>query len=412
MGDIAAPAPGSHARDTEVIVVGGGPAGSTLAAALAAAGRDVVLLDKARFPRHKACSDYVNPAGAALLGELGVLDEALRLGARRMPGMVVHAPGGARFTADYARAEPGRAALGLSRYHLDHLLLERAKAAGVTVREHAHLRDMLRENGRVTGVIATIDGTSEVIRAPLVAGADGRNSAVARALGLAVPYRWPRKTGLAAHYRGVTGLDGRGEMFVGSHVYAGLALLEDGLSNVTVVANTRAVTERTGSMDAFFAEAVRTLPELAARLDGAERAGAIRGVGAMGCRARRTTGDGFLLAGDAASFLDPFPGEGIEQALRAALLAAPVIDAALTTGDCSAAALAPYDHARRRAFMAKRQVSWIVQGFVNNPPLMNYVTARLARRDELGLTLAGVLGGFQPASRALSPFFLARLLRP
>lgn len=404
--------PDERGRDAEVIVVGGGPAGSTLAAALAEVGRDVLLLDKARFPRHKPCSDYVNPAGAELLTEMGVFEEALRLGARRMDGMIVHAPNGAQFTAHYGRAEPGRAALGLSRYRLDLLLLQRARAAGVTVREGAHVRDLLWEGGRVIGVIATIDGSRELLRSSIVIGADGRHSAVARALGMTASLHWPRKTGLAAHYRGVARRGGYGEMFVGSRTYAGLALLEDDLTNVTIVADTSDVAQRPGSIDQFFADAIAELPTMARVLTGAERVGTIRGVGPMACRARRTAGAGWLLVGDAASFLDPFPGEGIEQAMRSAMLAAPVIGAALATGDCSAAALAPYQRARRRAFTAKRQVSWIVQAFVNVPPLMNYVTPRLERRDELGLTLTGVLGGFQPASRALDTRFLARLLRP
>jgi geranylgeranyl reductase family protein len=398
--------------DAEAIVVGGGPAGSTLAAALAEAGHDVLLLDKARFPRHKPCSDYLNPAGALLLDDMGVLDDALRLGARRMDGMLVHAPDGGRFLADYARAHPGGAALGLSRFHLDHLLLDRAQAAGVTVREQAHVRDVLRDNGRVAGVVATISGTSHEIRAPLVIGADGRNSAVARSLGLSAPLRWPRKTALAAHYRGVTGLDRYGEMHVGHGAYAGLALLEDGLTNVTVVVPDRVVANRAGAIEDLFVAAIHSLPEVDRKLGGAERAGGIRGVGSMACRARRVVGDGFLLVGDAASFLDPFAGEGIYEAIRGALLAAPVASAALRAGDASAAALAPYRNARRRAFGAKRAVSWIVQGFVNAPPAMSYVTARLSAREDLGLTLSGVLGNLEPASRALSPLFLARLLRP
>ena len=398
--------------DAEAIVVGGGPAGSTLAAALAEAGHDVLLLDKARFPRHKPCSDYVNPAGALLLDDMGVLSDALRFGARRMDGMLVHAPDGGRFLADYAGVRPGAGALGLSRLHLDRLLLDRAKAAGVIVRERAHVRDVIRDNGRVAGVVATIDGTSQDIRAPLVIGADGRSSAVARSLHLSAPLRWPRKTALAAHYRGVTGLDRFGEMHVGYGAYAGLALLEDGLTNVTVVVPDRAVANRAGSIEHLFAATIHSLAEVARKLDGAERVDRIRGVGSMACRARRVSSDGFLLVGDAASFLDPFAGEGIYEAIRGALLAAPVASAALRAGDTSAAALAPYRAARRRAFGAKRAVSWIVQGFVNVPPAMSYVTARLAAREELGLTLSGVLGNLDPASRALSPLFLARLLRP
>jgi 2-polyprenyl-6-methoxyphenol hydroxylase-like FAD-dependent oxidoreductase len=398
--------------DFEAIIVGGGPAGSTLAAALAEAGRRVLLLDKARFPRHKACSDYVNPAGVQILGEVGVLDEAVHLGAHWMDGMIVHAPDGHRFTAHYARAEPGRAALGLSRQPLDQLLLERANAAGVTVCERAHVRGVVTEAGRVRGVTATISGTRESLRALQVVGADGRNSIIRRALGLDAPLRWPRKTGLAAHFRGIDQTGAFGEMHIGLGLYAGLAWLENGLANLTIVVPDDAVRDRAGAVEAFFAGALGQLPELAQSLAGAAQVGGIRGVGSMACRSRRVVGDGYLLVGDAASFLDPFAGEGVYEALRGAHLAAPVVCAALAAGDTSDQALEPYRQARRRAFMSKRAVSWIVQGFINTPPAMNYVTKRLSERDDLGLILSGVLGNFRPASQALSPVFLARLLRP
>jgi menaquinone-9 beta-reductase len=399
-------------RDAEAIVVGGGPAGSATAAALAEAGHRVLLLDKGSFPRHKACSEFINPACAHLLGEMGVLTEVLQSGAHRMEAMIVHAPNGHRFVANFAKAEPGRVALGLSRFRLDHLLLDRAKAAGVTVCERAHVREVVREAGRVVGVVATIGETRELIRSSLVVGADGHNSAVARSLGLDVLLRWPKKTGLVAHYRGVTELDQFGELHVARHGYAGLAPLEDGLTNVAVVTNVRHVEERPASIEEFFAESLGTIPAVARKLESAERVGGIRGVGPMAGRARRTLGDGFLLVGDAASFLDPFTGEGIYEALQAAQLAAPVASAGLKAGDASGDALDPYRFARRRAFTAKREVCWIVQGFISAPPLMNYVTDRLSRREDLGLTLSGVLGNFRPASQALSPLFLARLLRP
>ncbi|MEJ7838409.1 MAG: FAD-dependent monooxygenase [Thermomicrobiales bacterium] len=398
--------------DFEAIVVGGGPAGSTIAAALAESGHRVLLLDKARFPRQKPCSDYINPAASQLLFDLGVLDDALELGARRMDGMVVHSPNGAQFTADYARAEPGRAALGLSRKVLDNLLLERAKSHGVHVVEQAHVREVIQHAGRVAGVVASIDGARETLRAPIVIGADGRNSVIRRALNLEIPLRWPRKTGLVTHYRNVRDLDRLGEMHIGQRTYAGFAVIEDGLTNLTIVSDVKDVANRKGSIDSFFADALESLPEVSRKLDGAERIGGIRGVGSMGARARRISGDGFLLVGDAASFLDPFAGEGVYEAIRGALLAGPIVSAALTAGNCSARPLRSYSLLRHRQFTAKRAVSWIVQGFINNPPAMNYVTAHLAEREELGLTLSGVLGSFQPASRALSPVFLARLLRP
>ena len=400
--------------DADAIVVGGGPAGSVSAALLAERGHHVLLLDKARFPRHKACSEYVNPAGARLLTDLGLDRDLDALGAHRMEGMLIHSPGGHRFLADFGAATPGSGAIGLSRFRLDSLLLDRARDAGVVVREGAHVRDVVVEGGRVRGVVAAVDGDRVTLRAPLTIGADGRHGIVSRVLGLDVPLRWPRRTGLVAHYQGVSGLDRWGEMHIAprGYGYAGLAPLEDGLTNVAFVVDSAAIAARANTIGVFFDEALARIPEVAAQLAGAERVGGIRGVGPMARRARKVAGDGFLLVGDAASFLDPFTGEGVYEALRGATLLAPVADAALRAGDVSMPMLAPYRVARRRAFWAKRQVCWLVQGFIAAPPLMNYATARLDRRPTTAATLAGVLGDLYPARRALSPLFLARLLKP
>jgi flavin-dependent dehydrogenase len=398
--------------DAEAIVVGGGPAGSTLAALLAERGHRVLLLDKTAFPRHKACSDYVNPEGTRLLGALGLAGEIAALGAHAVAAMQVHAPAGAAFLADFHAAEAGRRATGLTRRKLDALLLERAVAAGVEVRQHSHVREVRVERGRVVGVAATVDGVREDLRAPLVVGADGRASIVSRALGLDIENRLLRRTGLVAHYRGARGLDAWGEMHVHAHGYAGLAPLEEGLTNVAFVSDAAAVATKPGSLADYFEAGLAQMPAVAEKLAGAERVGPIRGVGPMAHRTRRAAGSGYLLVGDAAGFLDPFTGDGVAEALRGALLAAPIASAALRAGDVSAAALVPYRAARRRAFWAKRQVAWLVQGFILTPMLMDYAAPRLASRPGVARTLAGVLGSFEPAQRALSPLFLARLLRP
>ena len=398
--------------DVEVVVVGGGPGGSATAALLAEAGHEVVVLDRARFPRHKACSEYVNPGGVAVLGRLGVLAEVEALGPHRMAAMRVHAPGGQSFLADYDGVETGRWALGISRYRLDHLLLRRAEAAGASVVEGAHVRGLLIESGAVRGVEATVGGERQSIRARLVVGADGHHSVVTRSLGLDAAPRWPRQTGLVAHYRDVAGLDRFGEMHVGRDGYGGLAPLEDGLTNVAFVSPAARVAAREGSIADYFAAGIASLPGMAGRLAGSRVEGSVRGVGPMAHRATRVAGDGYLLVGDAAYFLDPFTGEGIYAALRAAELAAPVASVALRRGEVSASSLAPYRAARRRVFTAKGAVCWIVQGFIHQPSLMDYVTRRLDERAPLGRQLSSVLGNIGPAAPALSPIFLARLLRP
>src|SRR3954462_80301 len=93
--------------DADVIVVGGGPAGSVAAALLAERGHHVLLLDKARFPRHKPCSEYVNPAGTRILCEIGLKRDLLSLGAHQVESMAIHAPGGQRFLVDFAVATAG-----------------------------------------------------------------------------------------------------------------------------------------------------------------------------------------------------------------------------------------------------------------------------------------------------------------
>jgi flavin-dependent dehydrogenase len=354
----------------------------------------------------------VNPEGVRLLGELGVADAVREAGPHVVERMEVHAPGGDRFVADFRGLDAERYAIGLSRYRLDETLLRHAQLQGVDVREGVQVRDVLRDGERVVGVEAKCGDGKEAIRARLVVGADGRYSVVSRVLGLDRPVPLLRQTGLVAHYRGVEGFECHGELHVGRQGYAGIAPLEDGLTNVAYVAGAETVATRGMEIERFFEESLAAMPLVKERLTGARRVGGIRGIGPMAHRTCRTAGDGFILVGDAAGFLDPFTGEGIYEALRAAQIAAPVVAAALRSRDTSAGALEPYRRARRRAFAAKRQVCWIVQAFIHSPALMDYVAPRLDRRQEVGRTLTGVLGDFRPARQALSPLFLARLLRP
>jgi geranylgeranyl reductase family protein len=398
--------------DAEVIVVGGGPAGSATALLLARAGHAVLLLDKASFPRHKACSEYINAGGVAALEELGLLDEVMAAGAHRLTEMRIHSPEGGQYTAQFDRATPGRHAIGLSRFRLDATLLDAARDAGVSVMERAHARDVWLQPGASATVEVSHNGTTNRLRAPLIVGADGHHSCVTRSLGLEQSRRWPRRVGLVAHYNQVAGNDCGGDLYVTSDGYAGLAPLENGMTNIALVMPEARVQRRAGSVEDLFDQRLAAIPELRRRLDGAVRIGNVRGIGRLGHRVRRPAGDGYLLVGDAAAFLDPFTGDGIYEALRGAQLAAPVISRALIAGEVSERALAPYRWERRRVFTMKRQLCWVVQGFVHAPAAMNYVTRRLERRETLGLELAAALGNVRPAHTALTPSFLARLLRP
>lgn len=395
----------------DAVVVGAGPAGASTAALLAERGLQVALLDKARFPRVKPCAEYVNPEAARILERLGLREAVLAAGAAQFRGMRVHSPGGHIVPIDYV-ADAGRPALGLSRFRLDALGVERCRELGVTVLEATRVRDVIVENGVVRGVRGTGPAGSVELRGRVVVGADGHHSSIARALGLDLPVRWPRRIGLAAHVEGFALSGDMGEIHVGRAGYCGIAPQEDGRVNVAMVVDSTRFEARAGRPDDFFEAALRGYPGLIGRVDGARRVSPVRGVGSLARRVRRVTGDGYVLVGDAAGFFDPITGEGIYDALRGGELAASAIITSLERGGATAEALRQYDEARQHEFGNKRRAAWLAQLFVISPRLMDYAFDRLASDPVAVATMTGVFGNYRDAGELLRPRFLWRALRP
>ncbi|HEY3063407.1 MAG TPA: NAD(P)/FAD-dependent oxidoreductase [Chloroflexota bacterium] len=369
-----------------IVVVGGGPAGSTTALLLAQRGAQVVLLDGARFPRRKACAEYISPGGARLLAELG-LD--LTGHGRRLRGMEIYGPSGACHAVKYSDPD-GQARLGLSidRFVLDAALLNLARAHGVEVREGCRVSGVVTDQRRVTGV-RLMD--SNVVKAELVIGADGIHSVVARTAGPPLGTYWPRRLGLVAHYRGVPWPEPFGQLRVGHSGYVGVAPLDDdGLVTVGLVTP---LTKRPATFDAALAD----YPPLVRRLAAGQRLEPLLGIGPLARRVRACQGPGYLLVGDAAGFFDPFTGEGIYRALRGAQLAATAI-----------ADDVDYAQLRRRAFATKERLTMVIQLFVQSPPLLELALRRFQRRPVLARQLGNVLGDLEPARLSL----VWHLLRP
>jgi flavin-dependent dehydrogenase len=209
---------------------------------------------------------------------------------------------------------------------------------------------------------------------------------------------------MVAHYEGIPELADHGEMHVGPGWYVGLAPLPGGRLNVGMAlpldgASRQPAAER-------FEAAIAGIPAVAGRLAGKERLTPIRGASPIGHRVSRAAGPGWMLIGDAAGFIDPFTGEGIYRALRSARAASE----ALSDGQEGAAER--YLAARRAAFAAKDVLTWLVQGMLAAPPLMGHTLRRLAERPSVAARLGSALGDCRPASDALSPLFLARVLWP
>jgi len=412
----------------DAVVVGAGPAGSATALRLARAGAAVLLLDRARFPRHKPCSEYLSPETVRLLGELdaGALAEVLARVPARLYGMRVVAPDGTsavgRFASDHRWPAPLPYGLALPRAKLDFILRDAAQRAGATIREGAIVEDLLYEAGAVGGVILrdTGHGTRETIRARVVVGADGLRSVVARRLG-GRRSGWPRRVAFTAHVAGVADVEELGEMHVGRRGYVGLGPVGGGVTTIALVvpASRARLAPRGGGAGASWQErllpALESFPRLAGRFARAELVRDVIAVGPLAQWSRRAIADGACLVGDAADFFDPFTGQGIFAALRGAELLAEVLTAALAPppdhgGPLPREALAPYARARRRAFLGKWAIERLIGLGVGWPALTNRVVGRLARRPRLGDLVVGATGNFVPARALFAPHTLLRLL--
>jgi geranylgeranyl reductase family protein len=392
----------------EVLVVGAGPAGSAAAAALARAGRDVLLVETHAHPRPKACAEYASPRIVEELAALGVGEDAWRPDALPLIGMRVIRNADAVDMA-YRDAAGQRPSWGLDRQAFDAALAAHAVASGARLMERTSFEDA-HWHGGVGGIGGEVVGASlrtadgrRTVRCRWLIGADGARSRVAQRVSRDRGAGWLRRLGLVAHYEGVAELSDHGEMHVGSAFYIGLAPLSGVRLNVGMAlpldGDRRPAGER-------FEAAIAGIPAVAERLRGRHRLTPIRGASPIGHRVAAASGQGWMLVGDAAGFIDPFTGEGIFRALRSARAAAE----ALSAGDEGASER--YRAARRQAFAAKDALTWLVQGMLAAPPVMGYALRRLAARPSLAERLGSALGDLRPASDALSPLFLARVLRP
>ena len=394
--------------EREVVVVGGGPAGSAVAVFLRQQGHDVLLLDAARFPRDKICGESVSPGAWPLLHRLQADVGVRSLAPAAVRGMRLTAPDGTTFEGRY-RDTP-TAGFAVRRTRLDQALLEVARVAGVEVIEGARVTDLTFGRGNVTGVVVATGEEERRLSCRLVVGADGRRSVVARRLGLLREHATLRRFAVRGHWQGMEGLADVGEMHVARGGYCGVAPLAASLANVAFVLDRRDMTSAAGDLEGFYRREIeRRWPRIAERLHRARLVAAPRAIGPLALTARRLSAPGAVLVGDAAGFYDPFTGEGVTLALRSAASAADVAHGALGRG--SAVDLRAYDRLRAAATRDKFRVNRALQVVVGWPDLANAVARRLSRRPDLADQLVGIAGDLTPARTALDLGFGWSLLR-
>lgn len=404
-----------------VIVVGGGPAGSTAAGLLAVRGWRVLLLDRSRFPRPKPCGECINPGGVALLRRLGLLEAVRALDPAPLEGWRVRTPASA--TAGATFGHDCDSGLGISRARFDHALLQAARRRGVRILEKRRVEELEVPARRMSGPrrgLATLhvrepDGRSRLYRAPVVVGADGLRSVTARSVDAHRRHPRLRKVSLTARLRGRGPMRDRGLLILDQGRVLGLAPVHSrrNLWNASVVVDAGTFgREVSKDPQAFLEDAVT---QLVSSWRGAPEL--LKGPWASGpfdWPTERASAPGLVLVGDASGYYDPLTGQGIQRALRSAELAADAVDRALSEMERDARAAPPtfdgYTRALRREFRQERWVQKLVELVVSHEGLREAAIDRLAGAPGAMRALIRVTGNRVRPHTLLHPSAWAGLL--
>jgi geranylgeranyl reductase family protein len=380
-------APKTAAESADVLVVGAGPAGSAVSYYLATAGLDVLVLEKAHFPREKVCGDGLTPRAVKALTGMGVPIEASE-GWLRNKGLRIIG-GGGRIELDWPdlSAYPGYG-LVRARTDFDEILARHAEKAGAKVLEGVAVESPVLDErtGRICGVTAK-DGRQ--FRAPLVVAADGNSSRLSVAMGLHKRDDRPLGVAVRTYYTSPRHNDDYLEAWL--DLWDGSALLPgygwifgmgDGTSNVGVgLLNT---SKGFGEID--YRALLRTwLAAMPAEWGFSEdnRTQPIRGAALpMGFNRTPHYTRGLVLAGDAGGMVNPFNGEGIAYALESGELAARVITQALArpTAGSRERVLQAYPRQLKDAYGGYYTLGRVFVDLIGKPSFMKFATRHGVKR--------------------------------
>lgn len=308
----------------DALVIGAGVAGSSLACALARAGWSVVLTDKSRFPRHKACGEFLSPEAVAILRGFGLEETVRGLKPVLIRTARLHAERGV--SLEIPLPEP---ALGISRHALDARLQRAAGEAGALVRTGCLVADIEDRNGHYR---AALGPDREPIQARVVIGAWGRTPPPGIRPGerMRSNRAW---IGIKAHFTGAAENSPAVDLYFFNGGYVGIADVEGGRLNVAalVPGPLPSAGLQAAGLERMLAQVAARVPQLrqrvaVARLMPGTFAGAYP---VITSRKPRAWHDGMPLVGDAAAVIPPLCGDGMAMALRGAALCAPLADACL-----------------------------------------------------------------------------------
>lgn len=399
----------------DVVVIGGGPAGSTVATLLADAGYRVQLLEKARHPRFHI-GESLLPANLRLFERLGVGEAVREIGMMKPAAEFVSPHHGNRlerfyFADAWDKSMPH--AYQVRRSQLDDILLRNAAAHGADVVEACQVRDVEfldESNGAIVSATHE-DGRPYRCRARFIADASGRDTLLANRLRTKQRNKKHNSSALYAHFRGARRHEGTNEgnitVYWFEHGWFWVIPLADGTTSVGAVVWPYYLKQRSRgtSIQAFFLETIAMCGPLAERLAGAELVTDVEATGNFSYTGDVTHGRNFVLLGDAFAFVDPVFSTGVMLAMQSAFMGARAIDTCLRDPARAQAALAKFDRDMRRG---PKEFSWFIYR-MTSPTMRNlFMNPRNIFRVKEALLsmLAGDIFGNTPIWPSLRTFKL------
>jgi len=334
----------------DVIVAGGGPAGSTTASFLRKYGRSVLLLEKALFPRFHI-GESLLPCAGEIWDELGLRDEMHERFIVKPAARFIHNESGAEFTYCFSQAiRPDHPyAYEVPRDEFDHMLLRRSAELGTVVRYQHEVRDVELHPDGVRVEVLPSSGPSYTARAEVFVDATGRDTLLGTRFGLKVTDELvTTNVACYTHFEECKRQAGRDEGNITIVLFDGgwwwFIPFKGKLTSVGCVLEKSFTRERRGmSAEEMFMAALAQTAAMQKLLEGARRVRPIHSTGNWSYRCTQFYGDRFLLVGDAAGFIDPLFSTGVLMAVHGGRFAAQAIHGALAAGDLSAERFAPYE---------------------------------------------------------------------